>query len=305
MDSCLPQICYVCEKFLVFDKNHAAELRRRRIVGQLVGSPPSLSQQIVTSSLPYHLSQYAANLALELRLATIHKLVEHDNATIEQNVTDYEASLSSLMEEAKREHFERRKLELRRRNIEPSESRLGTFDDTRMKLTVGAMPKSNYQLQKMDNTELQPIFDRLLGDKKTTVYRDLYQRGFYITSGAKFGCDFLAYPGDPVLYHSKFALRIMPELAGGSIDLAMVDVNELNALHRLCHTANKVLLFAVILYSTDRDGRKIDLVEYWTIKTKEYLSLESKSALIKYPIDSLDGHDGVSSDHDHSQLVRG
>lgn len=34
------------------------------------------------------------------------------------------------------------------------------------------------------------------------VYQDLWEKGFYMTSGAKFGGDFLAYPGklDPNLY---------------------------------------------------------------------------------------------------------
>jgi tRNA splicing endonuclease len=30
---------------------------------------------------------------------------------------------------------------------------------------------------------------------------------FTLTSGAKFGGDFLAYPGDPALYHAQYTVR--------------------------------------------------------------------------------------------------
>jgi len=35
-----------------------------------------------------------------------------------------------------------------------------------------------------------------------TVFKDLWRKGYYMTSGAKFGGDFLVYPGDPAKYHS-------------------------------------------------------------------------------------------------------
>uniref|UniRef100_A0A673LB81 tRNA-splicing endonuclease subunit SEN34 n=1 Tax=Sinocyclocheilus rhinocerous TaxID=307959 RepID=A0A673LB81_9TELE len=36
------------------------------------------------------------------------------------------------------------------------------------------------------------------------VYRDLRNRGFYLTSAGKFGGDFLVYPGDPLRFHAHF-----------------------------------------------------------------------------------------------------
>jgi hypothetical protein len=35
------------------------------------------------------------------------------------------------------------------------------------------------------------IKDRL----RLTVFRDLWRKGFHLTSGLKFGCDYLVYPG--------------------------------------------------------------------------------------------------------------
>ena len=42
-----------------------------------------------------------------------------------------------------------------------------------------------------------------------TVYKDLWKQGYYLTSAAKFGGDFLVYPGDPHRYHSHFVAIVL------------------------------------------------------------------------------------------------
>eukprot|EP00112_Aurelia_sp_Birch-Aquarium-sp1_P014300 Seg308.3 transcript_id=Seg308.3/GoldUCD/mRNA.D3Y31 product="tRNA-splicing endonuclease subunit Sen34" protein_id=Seg308.3/GoldUCD/D3Y31 len=42
------------------------------------------------------------------------------------------------------------------------------------------------------------------------VYKDLWEKGYFITTGEKFGCDFLVYPGDPSRYHSYFTVIVIP-----------------------------------------------------------------------------------------------
>ncbi|EGC33290.1 hypothetical protein DICPUDRAFT_36938 [Dictyostelium purpureum] len=39
---------------------------------------------------------------------------------------------------------------------------------------------------------------------KYTVFKDLWNRGYYISGGSKFGGTFLVYKGDPFLYHATF-----------------------------------------------------------------------------------------------------
>ncbi|CAL8352312.1 unnamed protein product [Lota lota] len=41
-------------------------------------------------------------------------------------------------------------------------------------------------------------------ESRFQVFRDLRQRGYYITSAGKFGGDFLVYPGDPLRFHAHF-----------------------------------------------------------------------------------------------------
>nr|CAG4642871.1 EOG090X0G6M [Evadne anonyx] len=39
---------------------------------------------------------------------------------------------------------------------------------------------------------------------KDIVFHDLWERGYYLTCGEKFGGDFLVYPGDPLKFHSHY-----------------------------------------------------------------------------------------------------
>jgi len=45
--------------------------------------------------------------------------------------------------------------------------------------------------------------------ERYAVFADLYDRNYSITSGAKFGSDYLVYPGDPMLYHAHYTVRIV------------------------------------------------------------------------------------------------
>ncbi|KAL0118432.1 hypothetical protein PUN28_009235 [Cardiocondyla obscurior] len=42
---------------------------------------------------------------------------------------------------------------------------------------------------------------------KYKVYKDLWEKQYYITSGEKFGGDFLVYPGDPIMFHSQYIVH--------------------------------------------------------------------------------------------------
>lgn len=57
---------------------------------------------------------------------------------------------------------------------------------------------------------------------KSKVFHDLWCQGFYLTSGIKFGGDFLVYAGDPHLHHAHAIVRCVGEQQlhpGGKFDL--------------------------------------------------------------------------------------
>ncbi|XP_065070001.1 tRNA-splicing endonuclease subunit Sen34-like [Rhopilema esculentum] len=41
------------------------------------------------------------------------------------------------------------------------------------------------------------------------VFSDLWEKGYYLTAGGKFGCDYLAYPGEPTKYHSSYLVLVV------------------------------------------------------------------------------------------------
>ncbi|KAJ1680243.1 tRNA-splicing endonuclease subunit [Spiromyces aspiralis] len=44
---------------------------------------------------------------------------------------------------------------------------------------------------------------------KLKLYRDLRAKGYFLTSGLKFGGDYLAYPGDSMRYHSHYIVTLV------------------------------------------------------------------------------------------------
>ncbi|XP_067881999.1 tRNA-splicing endonuclease subunit Sen34-like isoform X1 [Heterodontus francisci] len=46
--------------------------------------------------------------------------------------------------------------------------------------------------------------------RRYCVFKDLRAKGYYLTSGGKFGGDFLVYPGDPMRFHAHFIAICIP-----------------------------------------------------------------------------------------------
>ena len=96
-------------------------------------------------------------------------------------------------------------------------------------------------------------YPRTLTEKRNyAVYKDLWEKGYFITSGEKFGCDFLVYPGDPSRYHSHFIVIVIP--SGRKITSM-----ELLAYGRLGSGVKKSVLLATVNETTNQS------VEYQSI----------------------------------------
>ncbi|XP_040568805.1 tRNA-splicing endonuclease subunit Sen34 isoform X1 [Lepeophtheirus salmonis] len=66
---------------------------------------------------------------------------------------------------------------------------------------------------------------------RMAAFRDLHSKGFYLSEGFNFGADFLAYPGDPLVFHAKY-LIVCREM----------DFQENVGMARLANSVNKILL---------------------------------------------------------------
>lgn len=95
---------------------------------------------------------------------------------------------------------------------------------------------------------------------RMATYHDLHRRGYCLTSGAKFGAEYLAYPGDPSLFHAQFTVRTV-EWEDTLHPLALA------AAARMSHAARKhVLLAAVTNWPHEQAEPPAELVvEYLTV----------------------------------------
>lgn len=84
--------------------------------------------------------------------------------------------------------------------------------------------------------------------RRVAVFMDLHDLGYVLTDGVKFGGDFLAYPGDPTLYHAQFVIRV---LENRRAILPCI----LAAHSRTAHSARKHLVLAGV---EEREGSGAD-----------------------------------------------
>ena len=80
-----------------------------------------------------------------------------------------------------------------------SELRTLVHIPTAMPQRLQFLPPANWTYPETDGEKL-----------RYRVFLDLWERGYYLTSGVNFGGDFLAYPGDPMRYHSFYIVIIVP-----------------------------------------------------------------------------------------------
>uniref|UniRef100_A0A8D2L9L4 tRNA-splicing endonuclease subunit Sen34 n=1 Tax=Varanus komodoensis TaxID=61221 RepID=A0A8D2L9L4_VARKO len=90
-------------------------------------------------------------------------------------------------------------------------------------------------------------------EMRCCIFRNLWERGYYITSGGKFGGDFLVYPGDPMRFHAHYIALCIPKDA----PLSLQDVVSAG---RLGTNVKKT----VLLCSVDQDGTAIYTSLQWT-----------------------------------------
>jgi tRNA-splicing endonuclease subunit Sen34 len=74
----------------------------------------------------------------------------------------------------------------------------------------GKFLKEPHDIEIPDPTQGQELSERIPEPKGTgyLVYEFLQRNGYWMTPGLRFGCDFTAYPGDPLRFHSHFMVHV-------------------------------------------------------------------------------------------------
>lgn len=87
--------------------------------------------------------------------------------------------------------------------------------------------------------------------KRNDVFRYFWSLKYHITSGYKFGGDYLLYPGDPMCFHSQFIVSVKTEEEA-------ISPKEIVLMGRLATNVKKMFLLA----GPSQDGTKNEMMTY-------------------------------------------
>lgn len=258
----------------VWNTEDACQLwENHRIHGTLVGSVPKSSFQNTLQGLPIQLLPEEATLLVEKGLAI---LVSHEinlklptEDDINKFHTEREASYQEqviIAKEMRREQLIMNKDQIiqgkkkkRQKLMSSSDICKGYLDD-KFEDNYDDVSEEEFNIEEIEIKPLPRKYsiikiptESIQADKSTQwlypstpkellsyrVFKDLWEKGYHLTKGSKFGGDFLAYPGDPKRYHSFFII-----ICKDNND--SMTFTELAALGRLGTSVKKTVLICCI-----------------------------------------------------------
>ncbi|KAL8558499.1 hypothetical protein ACOMHN_059240 [Nucella lapillus] len=255
----------------IWNANDAVRLREHhRVVGVLVGCLPRHPRQNVHLGVPLQLLPEELALLLSKGIVTLVKekpltaeQYSHRAETVaEERKDSFDAQQELFQEERRREMLRnktrilegkraKRQQHAKAAGEEPptqesdlEEEQLNVdkirFPATAEKHLLVQLFSENPWRHEVESAEGDWTYPETELDKvRCAVFQDLWEKGHYLTSGQKFGGDFLAYPGDPSRFHSFYIVvcverdRQLPAL-------------DLIAMGRLGATVRKTVLIASV-----------------------------------------------------------
>ncbi|XP_044744898.1 tRNA-splicing endonuclease subunit Sen34 [Coccinella septempunctata] len=196
-------------ELFIFDANDWSILRKKyRIIGDFVGSLNSIPV------LPLKLMPEEVHLLLEKQIGKIVKY-----AQLKYN-EDFE---SNLLKEQKVVYMNNRRKQLiemlneivaskRKKGDNREESEI--FNEELSKSCEITNDKMIWPITSTPictDNEIVDYLPETRNCQRYSVFKDLWEKGYYITSGEKFGGDFLVYKGDPITHHAIFIVRCIEE----------------------------------------------------------------------------------------------
>lgn len=222
-----------------------------RIVGTFVGSLPNYTRQNTYLGLPLQLLPEQAKLLIDKKVA---EFVILERQSTSEAKLKYDEVLQSIHQKYFESFKHKRTQEIMlladkitREKMKKTRDSNVSFDEVKnmmiqkevgkIELSRDQVPSHIHTCSLWENNIAKPTDftfpETELESLRYEVFNYFWEKGFYLTSGAKFGCDFLVYEGDPLIFHSKF----------------MVLCQEPNDLHqqllgRLGHSVKKSVLIA-------------------------------------------------------------
>lgn len=250
-------ISFVSGRYLIFSADAATYLRKEyNICGVLMGTLPQVPQQNVFLGIPVQLMPEEARLLVEKKVARIidgrryhndsmRSLAEADKMKYLQSLQKEGRNVSQAKsnrkeqqrEESLRKAAQKRKAKAAEREetetadsvlFEPPArpaSSLSNTSSTTQPSTISITPATTYPLIPYQPAE---EYEMPLPEVPASypVYAHLHSHGYFLSPGLRFGCQYMAYPGDPLRFHSHFLvygfhrdeeLKLMEIVSGGRL----------------------------------------------------------------------------------------
>jgi tRNA-splicing endonuclease subunit Sen34 len=238
-----PIICISSKvaKYILYDIDLITWLRKEHhILGTLLGSLPQAPSQNVFLGLPLQLMPEEARLLIEKGLAYV--IYDHEQHVINSrkpvihHVSAYKDHLTRSGLEAA-ETAQTQKEVVKQEVLKKSISKEGSAEnynlsadkgskfipteepslfDSSVTEPLGNVPKKfSNELQPWSLTPVSayPLFTLSnpanghipkVNPAAYALYKLLHEEGYYMSPGLRFGCQYTAYPGDPLRFHSHF-----------------------------------------------------------------------------------------------------
>ncbi|CAA19575.1 tRNA-splicing endonuclease catalytic subunit Sen34 [Schizosaccharomyces pombe] len=213
-------ISYVHGKFLVFDVQAVEVFRKNyHILGTLVGTLPQLPQQNVFLGLPMELSKEEAFYLIEKGISYIvddtkvHKqLLENTTKDdVKQCLKKRQSLAYDQMIAAKKKENEK-KIEIMKKlgrtlPLDPlNYDEHDSFDLSWIPVDTVTTRIAEKSSMNDDFHKEEDVFENL-DINRYLMFKSLVDTGFYLNPGLRFGCQFVAYPGDALRYHSHYLVN--------------------------------------------------------------------------------------------------
>ena len=225
-------ISLVTERYLLFDIVAVSYLRREHnICGVLIGSMPQSPSQNIFLGLPLELMPEEAELLISKDVAYIVDDVRaHDEMLHNTNLERCEKYLAAARREgqtASKTRNMQREQAFRKKVLERQSSGVGDpdADETPLEdadsIFIAATESPNiYKSTGLHTLSVTPATsNQLLATSPSSfavghsipqtypLFKHLHDRGYFLSPGLRFGCQYMAYPGDPLRYHSHFLVN--------------------------------------------------------------------------------------------------
>ena len=256
-------ISFISGRYFLFSADAITYLRREHnICGVLIGTLPQIPQQNVFLGLPLELMPEEARVLLEKEVAYVvddaavhtrgvETLMEEDRKRYLDELEQHgrQASLVHASRKEQRRDQALKKIHKNKTKKKASKGDDEPHDEEQEHDDLLFSPSAQPQSERAESSRASVAVEQAFGMTPASseslfprppsmpeslpdvppsypLFAHLHSKGYFLSPGLRFGCQYLAYPGDPLRFHSHFLVSsaewdeeidIMDLVAGGRL----------------------------------------------------------------------------------------